>query len=255
MADETKDERWQRLTQNRIDRPLPKRFYTQVSVGEDHTILLDKRGVKTPLKAKLILPNADLAAAIADEWRAQLRVINPVLMPLTKLVNTAIDRVSAERAHVAAEVKAFAGNDLVCYRADAPAALVALQAQAWEQILVWAERALGAKFITVSGVIHVQQDANALEAVAQRVATLNNYALTGVHNLMTLTGSALIALMMHARGLGAVDAWNAAHVDEDFQISQWGEDFEAVSRRAFRKSEFDATVRFLSLIDDSPDAT
>ena len=31
--------------------------------------------------------------------------------------------------------------------------------------------------------------------------------------------------------LTADDAWAAAHVDEDWQISQWGEDAEAKARR------------------------
>jgi chaperone required for assembly of F1-ATPase len=38
-------------------------------------------------------------------------------------------------------------------------------------------------------------------------------------------------------------AWQAAHVDEDFQISQWGEDAEAAHRRAHRRRDFDAAAR------------
>ena len=98
-----------------------------------------------------------LAQAVADEWRAQVKVINPALMPLTKLANTAIDRVGAERAHINGEVVNFAGNDLVCYRADKPADLVALQAQHWDKVLLWAQQALGVKFKVTHGVIHVAQ--------------------------------------------------------------------------------------------------
>jgi chaperone required for assembly of F1-ATPase len=65
--------------------------------------------------------------------------------------------------------------------------------------------------------------------------------------MTTLTGSALLALA-HARGvLGVAGAWNAAHVDEDWQISQWGEDAEAAERRARRKAEMLAASRFFSL--------
>jgi chaperone required for assembly of F1-ATPase len=249
MVEETPDQRFERLSQDRIDRPLPKRFYTDVSVGPDFSILLDGRSVKTPMKAKLLLPSAQLAQAVADEWQAQVKVINPALMPLTKLANTAIDRVGAERAHIAGEVVKFAGNDLVSYRADKPAELVALQAQHWDQVLVWTPQALGVQFKIVYGVIHIAQEPNALQAVERYVAGLDSFALAGVHNVMSLTGSALLALMLHARSLSGEEVWAAAHVDEDFQIKQWGEDFEAVARRAHRKSEFDATVRFLESID------
>ncbi|MDP8996589.1 MAG: ATPase [Pseudomonadota bacterium] len=249
MVDETPDQRFERLSQDRIDRPLPKRFYKEVFVGPDFSILLDGRGVKTPMKAKLLLPTAELAHAVAEEWRAQVKLINPALMPFTKLANTAIDRVGAERAHIAGEVKNFAGNDLVCYRADKPADLVALQTQHWDKVLVWADDALGAKFKTTKGVIHIAQEPAALQAVELYVAGLDSFALAGVHNVMSLTGSALLALMLHARALSGADIWTAAHVDEDFQIEQWGEDFEAAARRAHRKVEFEATVRFLESID------
>jgi chaperone required for assembly of F1-ATPase len=42
-------------------------------------------------------------------------------------------------------------------------------------------------------------------------------------------------------------AWDAAHVDEDFQIGRWGEDAEAKARRQARKTEFDPAVRALEL--------
>jgi chaperone required for assembly of F1-ATPase len=248
MTDETEDQRWERLSRDRVERPLPKRFYKDVSVAADRNILLDGRVVKTPMKAKLALPTKALAEAVAEEWRAQEKLIDPAKMPLTKLANTAIDRVSAERAHVAAEVVAFAGNDLVCYRATEPTELVARENQHWNPILDWAQSALDSKFICTSGVSHVAQPAAALKAVEATVAMLDDFTLTATHTAMTLTGSALLALMLNARAINAEAAWAAAHVDEDFQISQWGEDFEAADRRAYRKLEFDATVRFLTLL-------
>ncbi len=248
MTDETEDQRWERLSRDRVERPLPKRFYEEVSVSPDRAILLDGRVVKTPMKAKLALPTQALADAVADEWRAQEKVIDPAKMPLTKLANTAIDRVGAERTHVAAEVVAFAGNDLVCYRAMEPAGLLALENQHWNPVLDWAQSALDAEFKSTNGISHVVQPALALMAVKAAAAALDDFTLTATHTTMTLTGSALLALMIQARAINAEAAWAAAHVDEDFQISQWGEDFEAADRRAFRKLEFDATVRFLALL-------
>ncbi len=248
MTDESEDQRWERLSKDRVDRPLPKRFYKDVSVGPDRVILLDGRGVNTPIKAKLVLPTMALAEAVAQEWRAQDKVINPALMPLTKLANTAIDRLSVERAQVVAEVVAFARNDLVSYRAATPAELVEAQTRQWGAIVDWAQKALDADFKTTASITHVPQSSEALEAVEQHVMTLDDFALTAIHNAMTLTASALLALMLHARAITAEAAWLAAHVDEDFQISQWGEDFEAQARRAYRLAEFEATARFMQLL-------
>ncbi|MBG1231701.1 ATP12 family chaperone protein [Aestuariivirga litoralis] len=248
MTDETEDQRWERLSQDKVDRPLPRRFYKDVAVGEGNKILLDGRAVKTPLKAAFSLPTHPLAEAVADEWRAQEKLINPALMPLTKLANTAIDRAGPERAHVAGEVVGFAGSDLVFYRADAPEKLVALQAAAWDPILDWAKQALDARFLGASGIIYVKQPEAALRAVEAHIAGLDAFKLTAVHNLTTLTGSALLALMIHSGAIDSASGWAAAHVDEDYQISTWGEDHEAARRRANRKADFEGTVKFLSLL-------
>ena len=45
---------------------------------------------------------------------------------------------------------------------------------------------------------------------------------------------------------GAADIWAAAHVDEDFNIEQWGLDEEVASRRAARAVDFEAAVRILA---------
>ena len=42
-------------------------------------------------------------------------------------------------------------------------------------------------------------------------------------------------------------AWAAAHIDEDWQMSQWGKDDLALERRAFREAEFRAAVTVLRL--------
>jgi chaperone required for assembly of F1-ATPase len=248
MADETEDERWERLSQDRVDRPLPKKFYKLASVTPDLAIALDGRPVKTPLKSKLVLPAKALAEAIAGEWNAQVDVINPAAMPLTRLANTALDRAGPERQYVAGQIVEFVGSDLVCYRAEAPQTLVALQAEHWDPVLSLAFLALGAHFKVASGILHVQQDAASLAAVEAHIAELNDFELTIAHNLTTLTGSALIGLMLVAEAISPEQGWAAAHVDEDFQISQWGEDHEAKKRRDNRRIDYDASLQFLNLL-------
>jgi chaperone required for assembly of F1-ATPase len=57
MTEETADERMNRLSKDRYERPLPKRFYKTVTISDDNAILLDGRAVKTPMKAPFVLPN------------------------------------------------------------------------------------------------------------------------------------------------------------------------------------------------------
>jgi chaperone required for assembly of F1-ATPase len=123
------------------------------------------------------------------------------------------------------------------------------QAQAWDPVLDWAHKALGARFILAEGVMPVPQPAQALNAVAAKLEGLDAFSLASLHVMTTLMGSALLALA-HAHGrLTADQAWAAAQVDEDWQIEQWGQDAEAAARRQRRWEEMLAASRLLQLID------
>jgi chaperone required for assembly of F1-ATPase len=78
-------------------------------------------------------------------------------MIITRLANTAIDRVAGDEGRIAGEIVQFSASDMVCYRADAPDSLVARQAEQWDPVLDWAHRALGCRFICVAGVMHQAQ--------------------------------------------------------------------------------------------------
>jgi chaperone required for assembly of F1-ATPase len=234
-----------------LAKPLPRRFYKEVRVGEGapFPVLLDGRPIKTPKKRALAVPTLALAEAVADEWRAQAEVINPGHMPLTRFANTAIDAVADTLEAVAEDIVAYAGSDLLCYRAELPADLVELQAEHWDPVVAWANEALGAEFHVGFGVVHVAQPGAAIAAFARALRPHDAMRLTGFHVLTTLTGSALIAFALARDWMSADAAWKAAHVDEDYQISVWGEDHEAVARRRGRRAEFDAAVRFLRLLE------
>jgi chaperone required for assembly of F1-ATPase len=227
-----------------------RRFYKKVSVAgatAPFSVTLDERPLRTPLKRAVDLPTGALAQAVATEWDVQAEKIDPRTMPLTRLANTAIDRVAPDRDRIIGEIVDFAGSDLVCYRAEEPIGLIERQAKAWQPVLDWARAAFGAKFLVTKGVVHVGQPAAALEATRDYLAQKNSWGLTALHYITTLTGSALIAAMACDGAVPASEAWAAAHVDEDWQIEHWGGDEEARHRRNHRRREFDICLRFCEL--------
>ena len=235
-------------------RPLPKRFYATVAVAPpDATvaalrILLDGKTMRTPAKAVLAVPTRALAEAIAAEWEAQGAHIDPAAMPLTRLVNSGLDGVRGREGEVRGDIAKYAASDLVCYRATEPVALALRQAELWDPILAWSRKTLGVSFVLAEGIMPVAQPPAARAAVSRALAGYDALALTALHVMTTLTGSALLALA-HARGrLGGEEAWVAAHVDEDWQIGRWGEDAEAAARRQRRRLEMQAASRLLALL-------
>lgn len=232
-----------------LKRVLPKRFYREVSAAPRdglYHLLLDGRPVRTPARNELTTDDLRVACALEAEWAGQGECVDPALMPLTRLVNSAIDGVAGEIEAVKEGIVAFAESDQTLYRAEAPERLVARQRAAWDPLIAWAGERLGVTLRLAVGVTHVEQPAPL--APALRAALPDRpLALAAFHAATTLTGSALLALALCERYLDADAVWAAAHVDEDWNAELWGLDAEAASRLAFRRAEFDAAALALGV--------
>jgi chaperone required for assembly of F1-ATPase len=242
-----------RAARNAARPSLPRRFYERAEVAEREggfALALDGRLAHTPAKALLKVETRKLAEAIAAEWAAQRERIDPATMPITKIVNAAIDGVAGESTSVAADIVRYAGSDLLSYRAGEPEVLVQRQHEAWDPLLAWAAADLGATLAVGIGVVFVPQPAEALDAIARAVAPLDPVRLAALHVVTTLTGSAVLALAVARGRLEPEAAWAAAHIDEDYQAELWGSDEEAQERRAGRWREMEAASRILELAAD-----
>lgn len=228
-----------------------KRFYQTVEVKEQdgaYVVLLDGRALKTPGKTLLQAGTSALAEVIADEWRAQEANVVPDTMPLTKALNTAIDRVGPNRAAVVDELAKYAAADLLCYRAESPAELVRRQAQAWDPCLDWAAERYGARLRVTTGVVHVEQPIEALARLRAAIDAEDIYRLVPLHWATTITGSVVLGLALVTRTLDTAGVFKASNIDADFQAEQWGRDAEAEAVRARRLADLEAAGRFLALL-------
>lgn len=227
-----------------------KRFWTAAEAEAcdgGFTVRLDGRPVKTPAKAALVVPTQAMAQAIAAEWDAQTGEVKPATMPVTRAANSAIDKIIPQRNEVVEILAAYGQSDLLCYRATAPAALIARQAAGWDPVLDWAASVLGARLVVTAGVVHVAQPHDALERLTARVAGMTEFQLAGLHDLVAISGSLVLALAVTERRLTPDEAWALSRVDETWQIEQWGADEEAAELEAFRRVAFGEASRFYAL--------
>lgn len=228
----------------RLARPeLPKRFFQVAeATARDgaYALTLDGKTARTPGRAPLVVADKALAEALAAEWSALGERIDPAKLPLTRIINSAIDGVADQMDAVRAEVVKYVGTDLVCYRAEEPAGLVAAQEAAWEPLVSWMREVHGVRLALAAGIVHVPQPEEVSSAVARALQPLDALTLAAVHTVTTLSGSAVIALAQLQGKLAAAEAWAAAHVDEDWQMEQWGQDELALERRAARWREMEA---------------
>ena len=225
-----------------------KRFWNNVSVDAEQVVRLDDRPVRTPGRVPLALPTSALAEAVAGEWRSVEEIVDPRAMPLTGLANAAIDRIGADPAPFADGLARYAESDLLCYRADSPPELVARQDAVWNPLLDWARDRYDVHFTLVTGIMHRPQPSATVERLAHAVAALDPFRLAALSPVVTITGSLVLALALLEDAADADTIWTAAHVDEDFQAEQWGEDYLAVEAREAKRREFDAAVRFFKAL-------
>jgi chaperone required for assembly of F1-ATPase len=216
-----------------------------------HAVLLDGRPVRTPKGLPLVLPVKPLAQAVADEWQAVEAELKPHAMPLTGLSNAALDVVAGDHEGFAAGLARYAESDLLCYRAEHPAPLVARQAERWDPLLGWAEQRFDVRFRVLAGIVHQPQPGLALERIGKAYAAFGAFELAALSPLVSLSGSAVIPLALAEGEVDLETAWTASVLDELFQEENWGADALATASREDRRRQFEAAARFLRLAGSS----
>lgn len=227
-----------------------KRFWKAAAVVErdgGFGVELDGRAVNTPNKTPLVVPTRAMAQAIAVEWDAQVDKIDPLTMPVTRGANSAVDKVAPQQAEVVADLANYGDSDLLCYRAAGPQELIARQAEKWDPVLDWAAEAFGARLTVGEGVMHVAQPPALLAKLHAEVASFDNFALAGVHDLIAISGSLILALSVTRGALKPEEAWILSRLDEHWQAELWGDDDEALVHEALKKAAFMDAARFYRL--------
>jgi chaperone required for assembly of F1-ATPase len=228
----------------------PKRFYRAACVvrGEQgFGIALDGKTVHTPGRRSLVVPREALAAAIAAEWNAQGERLVVRTMPLLHLAYRAIDIVGPERSGTVATIAGFARTDLLCYRAEAPADLVARQHGSWQPLLDWAAERFGVALASTKGVVFIEQAPSALAAYRSAVDRYDDMMLTGIAQATETLGSLVLGLALSEGRIDAGEAIALAELDEIHQMERWGEDADALHRRKEMGHDVLSAARFMAL--------
>jgi chaperone required for assembly of F1-ATPase len=227
-----------------------KRFWRDAAMVEGPDgfgIELDGKPVRVPGGARLVCRGAVLARAIAAEWDEAAAEFSLESLRLTRLAATAQERIAADPGPVALALARYAETDLLCYRAAAPVALVERQQRDWQPWLDWSAERLGARLAVTTGVRHLAQSPAALATLAGVVAACDPATLAGLGVLVPALGSLILGLAVTHGALAAPVAFRLSVLDELFQAEQWGEDAEAVTRRAEMAEDVALAARFIEL--------
>jgi chaperone required for assembly of F1-ATPase len=217
------------------------------------TVLLDGRPMRLPGGGPLHLPTQPLADAVAQEWQqaggGKGSEMNMEMVPLTRVVGTAIDRVAPDPQPSIDAIAQYGETDLLCYRGD-DSRLAAIQAAEWQPLLDWAAETLHAPLHVTTGILHVAQPPESLAALKRSVAALPPLELTAIGLAVPLLGSLVLGLALAYGRLDAAEATRLALLDESWQQDFWGEDAEALARRLAIAKDVALAARLLALSRD-----
>jgi len=224
-----------------------KRFYENVSTTADEGgfhILLDGRVLKTPGKKTLLVPTQTAAELIQTEWESQDKEIDPTSMPVTRLLNVAVEQTPNNRGTLIAEARNYAGTDVLCYRESSVRLHKDHQSENWDPILDWASDQ-GINLKVTDGIQAVAQPEKALDKVSEYAAGLDDMHLTLYVHLTAVFGSAILAMAVMKRHVSGEEAYRLSRLDELWQIRYWGEDEEAADRSNSIGNEVSALCKLL----------
>ena len=223
------------------------RFWVRAEVTPGFGVALDGKPVRVPGAGPLRVGSEALAQAIAAEWQAAPDAFSHEDLPLTRLAGTAQERVARDPGPVALELARYAESDLLCYRAETPAALAERQAAEWQLWLDWAEDRYGARLVPTVGIRHVPQDPRALAVLAAAVARSGVATLTGLGIVVPSLGSLVLGMAVAEGALDIAAAHALATIDESFQAEFWGSDTQALARTSRVAGDLAVAARYIRL--------
>ncbi|NNC53934.1 MAG: molecular chaperone [Erythrobacter sp.] len=224
-----------------------KRFYKEVTTASTEigwTVSLDGRPIKTQGGQPQVVPGEELAEMLAAEWREQGEQIDPSAFRYRDMTDYALDVVSRDKASLVEKLLGYAETDTLCYRADPEEALYRRQTEVWEPIVARLEAREGVQLHRISGILHRPQTEETLGKLRSRLEPLDAFTLTSLEQTTSLAASLCIGLEALEDGTDGEALWDAANLEEDWQADLWGRDWEAEERRAKRKGDFLAAIRF-----------
>ncbi len=229
-----------------------RRFYKSVTIAQLETgfaVLLDGRKIITPDKKPLILPTLAAAEVIANEWLSQEETIKTASMPMTRLVNLAIDKGSESHVGMAEEIRKYLSSDLVCYRVSAPERLAIKQEMAWDSVINWLYEAKGIKLYTAKDSLALIQSDDELNKAFEYANSLNDLHLTLLTFLTGLTGSAALAMAMFEGFINADEVFKAIRIEEDHNAEIWGYDYEDLDKSQEKHNDLIATEKLIKSLN------
>ena len=195
-----------------------KKFWKSIEVIKikaEFGILLDKNLLKTPQKKDLLISNKIIAENLLKEWINIDDDINFHNMPITQICFASIDREVKDQVILQKKLTEYGMTDLLFYRDDLGTELERLQSKKWNKLLDWTKDEFKLNFKISNSLMPVKQPLINKKIFFNEIKKLDCFSLTAINEIVTLTGSLIIGLLILRKKILPYQAWSLSKVDEE----------------------------------------
>ena len=229
-----------------------KKFWTAIKLKKKESkfgILLDKNLLKTPKKKDCLISNIRIAKDLLKEWSSIQDDINFHNMPVTQICFASLDRKRKEKIILLNKLTEYGMTDLLFYRDISGTELEKLQSKKWDKLLDWTQNEFNIDFKVVNGIMPVEQPKENYNTFFNELEKLDCISLTALSDIVTLSGSLILGLLLLKKKIISKQAWSLAKVDEEWQRSKWGTLPEQVEDDEYKKNKFFISCKLINLLN------
>ena len=229
-----------------------KKFWSAIKLKKKESkfgILLDKNLLKTPQEKDCLISNIRIAKDLLKEWSSIQDNINFHNMPVTQICFASLDRKRKEKIILLNKLTEYGMTDLLFYRDISGTELEKLQSKKWDKLLDWTQNEFNIDFKIVNGIMPVEQPKENYNTFFNELEKLDCISLTALSDIVTLSGSLILGLLLLKKKIISKQAWSLAKVDEEWQRSKWGTLPEQVEDDEYKKNKFFISCKLINLLN------
>ena len=229
-----------------------KKFWSAIKLKKKESkfgILLDKNLLKTPQEKDCLISNIRIAKDLLKEWSSIQDDINFHNLPVTQICFSSLDRKRKEKIILLNKLTEYGMTDLLFYRDISGTELEKLQSKKWDKLLDWTQNEFNIDFKIVNGIMPVEQPKENYNTFFNELEKLDCISLTALSDIVTLSGSLILGLLLLKKKIISKQAWSLAKVDEEWQRSKWGTLPEQVEDDEYKKNKFFISCKLINLLN------
>lgn len=214
-------------------------------IDKDNKIYLTINGSEyiTKDRKNLIIPNVYTKELILNEISGKYNHKTNISM-INLLLKYSTWKEDDEKS-IISEILKYLETDLLFYRVNSPESLANKQKKIWDNALEKFDNIFNTNWKTTSNLCPIQQNQENIALVEEYLVGLNNFKLFIMFELVKISGSCILTILVSLQKIKLVELWSTIYVDELFN----NEIYQDVNKKNELKIKKNEIAFFMKLIN------